>query len=178
MLPCAEKATDELTINDGDEQDDLRKALAEVHTTLDDICCVQDNMCAVQQKLRELQFEHGQCNGLLRAARDELCTSQLAFALVHLSYKDVLKALCQIDKLPAPNDKRHALEIAYTLARNVHTMAQKAYGEAYVRVQDAEKAVLLCYHIKEFRYKTPKIVLGPKITSSNRSLPHFPHGTI
>ncbi len=73
---------------------------------------------------------------------NELRTSQISFALVYMSYEDVRKALDQFSEEPAAKHKRHALQLAYTLAQSAHTLAQKAYAESYERVQEAEQAVV------------------------------------
>jgi hypothetical protein len=146
MLAGASKAPPEMLPEaNGDLQElrsQMRTALDELQTALDEVKGVLDNMCVVQQKLHAAQIQHRQLRSLLLEAQDELRTSQISFALVYMSYKDVRKALDQFSEEPAAKHKRHALQLAYTLAQSAHTLAQKAYAESYERVQEAEQAVL------------------------------------
>jgi hypothetical protein len=139
-MQCGE---DERPAVDGVEKDVMTGVLRDdLHAALNAMRCVQENMWAVQKKLHAAQFDHGQLNGSLRAAQDELRTSQIAFALLQITYMEAQKASCEVNELPTTEKQLHDLRMTCTLAERTRVLANKAYAETYVRVQDAEQTIM------------------------------------
>jgi glutamine synthetase len=93
-MQCGE---DEHASEDGAEKDVMTVLRDDLHAALNATRIVQENMSAVQKKLRSAQFEHGPLNNSLRAALDELRTSQIAFGLLHKSFIEAQKASCEVN---------------------------------------------------------------------------------
>ena len=133
---------DERPAEDGAEKDVMTVLRDDLHAALNATRIVQENMSAVQKKLRAAQFEHGPLNNSLRAALDELRTSQIAFALLQTTYIEAQKASCELNELPTTEKQLHDLRMTCTLAERTRVLAHKAYAETYARVRDAEQAIL------------------------------------
>jgi hypothetical protein len=137
---------DERPAEDGAEKDVMTVLRDDLHAALNATRIVQENMSAVQKKLRAAQFEHGPLNNSLRAALDELRTSQIAFALLQTTYIEAQKASWQLNdqlnELPTTEKQLHDLRMTCTLAERTRVLAHKAYAETYARVRDAEQAIL------------------------------------
>ena len=142
-MQCGE---DERPAEDGVEKDVMTVLRDDLHAAFNDTRSVQENMWAVQKKLHSAQFEHGQLNGSLRAALDELRTSQIAFALLQTTYIEAQKASWQLNgqlnELPTTEKQLHDLRMTCTLAERTRVLAHKAYAETYARVRDADQAIL------------------------------------
>ncbi len=133
---------DERPAEDGAEKDVMTVLRDDLHAALNATRIVQENMSAMQKKLRAAQFEHGPLNNSLRAALDELRTSQIAFALLQTTYIEAQKASCELNELPTTEKQLRDLRMTCTLAERTRVLAHKAYAGTYARVRDAEKAIL------------------------------------
>jgi hypothetical protein len=138
-MQCGE---DERPAEDRAEKDVMTVLRDDLHAALNATRIVQENMWAVQKKLRAAQIDHGQLNGSLRAALDELRTSQIAFALLQTTYIEAQKASCEVNELPTTEKQLRDLRMTCTLAERTRVLAHKTYAQTYARVQDAEQAIM------------------------------------
>jgi hypothetical protein len=121
---------------------DLPRAIeatrTELRTSMDEVRDVQLNICKVYENICAAERKHGQLDGSLKQARTSLRSSQLAFTLLHMTFRDIGDMLRDVEKMPTDNEaKMHALQAHWMLALMTRDLAHKSHEEAQALVQEA-----------------------------------------
>jgi len=105
---------------------------------MDEVRDVQLNICKVYENICAAELKHGQLDGSLKQARTSLRSSQLAFTLLHMTFRDIENMLRDVEKMPTDNEaKMHALQAHWMLALMTRDLAHKSHEEAHALVQEA-----------------------------------------